>query len=138
MEDAYAGQSDKGNDVIKMLEFILEETIKEETEAHSDEEKSQHAYEDSMQDLKDKEASDEKTLAELQTTLAKKEEELVMKRKELKATTEEKLAIEAYLLKIKPGCDFITKNFDDREKNRATETAALKKAQGLIKDTPVY
>jgi len=134
----YDGQSSKGGDAIKMLEFILDETIKEETEAHSDEEKSQHGYEDSMQDLKDKEASDEKTLAELQTTLAKKEEELVMKRKELKATTEEKLSIEAYLLKIKPGCDFITKNFDTREKNRATETTALKKAKTLIKDTPVY
>lgn len=117
---------------------ILDETIKEETEAHSDEEKSQHGYEDSMQDLKDKEASDEKTLAKLQTTLAKKEEELVMKRKELKATTKEKLSIEAYLLKIKPGCDFITKNFETREKNRATETTALKKAQTLIKGTPVY
>merc|ERR1719446_92154 len=91
-----------------------------------------------MQDLKDKEASDEKSLAELQTTLAKKEEELVMKRKELKATTEEKLSIEAYLLKIKPGCDFITKNFDTREKNRATEKAALEKAIGLIKGTPAY
>lgn len=134
----YKGQSNKGGDAIKMLEFILDETIKEETEAHSDEEKSQHGYEDSMQDLKDKEASDEKTLAKLQTTLAKKEEELVMKRKELKATTKEKLSIEAYLLKIKPGCDFITKNFETREKNRATETTALKKAQTLIKGTPVY
>jgi len=134
----YKGQSNKGGDAIKMLEFILDETIKEETEAHSDEEKSQHGYEDSMQDLKDKEASDEKTLAKLQTTLAKKEEELVMKRKELKATTAEKLSIEAYLLKIKPGCDFITKNFETREKNRATETTALKKAQTLIKGTPVY
>jgi len=134
----YEGQSNKGGDAIKMLEFILDETVKEETEAHSDEENSQHDYEDSMQGLKDKEAADEQSLANLQTTLAKKEEELVMKRKELKATTKEKEAIEAYLLKIKPGCDFITKNFDQREKNRATETTALNKAIELIKDTPVY
>merc|ERR1740130_880752 len=58
----YGGQSSKGGDAIEMLEFILEETKKEETEAHSDEENSQHDYEDSMTDLKAEEASHE-TLA---------------------------------------------------------------------------
>lgn len=134
----YDGQSSKGGDAVKMLEFILEETIKEETEAHSDEEDSQHKYEDNMQDLKDEEANSEKQLATLQKELATKEEELVMKRKELKATVADKEAIEAYLLKIKSGCDFITKNFEERETNRATETAALEKAKKLIKETPVY
>merc|ERR1712232_196552 len=41
----YKGQSSKGGDAVKMLEFILEETVKEETEAHSDEESAQQAYE---------------------------------------------------------------------------------------------
>ena len=36
-----------------MLEFILEETVKE-TETHNNE-NAQHAYEDSMQQLKDEE-----------------------------------------------------------------------------------
>jgi len=134
----YKGQSSKGGDAVTMLEFILGETVKEETQAHGDEEGAQHGYEDSMQDLKDKEEKDEISLVELQTTLTKKEEELLLKKKELKATTKEKLAIESYLLKIKPGCDFITKNFEAREKNRATETAALKNANTLIKGTPVY
>jgi len=136
--DNYSGQSSKGGDAIKMLEFILEETQKEETEAHSDEETSQHAYEDSMTSLKEEQANLEKTLANLQKELAEKEKELLMKKDELKKTIEEKLAIEAYLLKIKPGCDFITKNFDDRESNRAIETKALNKAIELIKGTPVY
>jgi len=134
----YGGQSSKGGDAISMLEFILESTIKEETEAHSAEETSQHDYEDSMTSLKDDEANFEKTIADLQEQLASAEEELVNKKKEHKATTKDKEAIEAYLLKIKPGCDFITTNFDEREDNRATETTALKKAQTLIKDTPVY
>jgi len=136
--DNYKGQSEKGGDATKMLEFILEETVKEETEAHATEESSQHDYEDSMQSLKTEEAELEESLATLQQTLADKEEELTLKREELKKTIAEKLAIEAYLLKIKPGCDFITKNFDDREENRAIETKALNKAITLIKDTPVY
>jgi len=136
--DTFKGQSSKGGDAVQMLQFILDEAVKEEEQAHTDEEAAQGIYDDSMTDLKQKESADEKSLAELQTSLAKKEEELVMKHKELKATTKEKEAIETYLLKIKPGCDFITKNFDDREKNRGTETVALNKAKGLIKDTPVY
>jgi len=134
----YEGQSSKGGDAIQMLEFILDETKKEETEAHSDEENAQHDYEDSMTDLKDEEASLEETLATLHETLAAKEEELFQKREEHKATTKEKESIEAYLSKIKPGCDFITENFDERESNRATETTAMETAVDLIKDTPAY
>jgi hypothetical protein len=134
----YEGQSSKGGDAISMLEFIHEETVKEETEAHSDEETSQHNYEDSMADLKTREADAEKTLVSLRETLAQKEEDLLMRKKELKKTEGEKEALENYLSKIKPGCDFITENFDERERNRATETTALNKADGLIKATPVY
>jgi hypothetical protein len=134
----YKGQSSKGGDAISMLEFILEETKKEETEAHSDEENSQHSYEDSMADLKDRQSTAEKTLVQLRETLAQKEEDLLMRKKELKKTEGEKESLEKYLAKIKPGCDFITENFDDREDNRATEKTALEKAETLIKDTPVY
>merc|ERR1719161_893614 len=134
----YEGQSSKGGDAIQMLEFILDETKKEETEADSDEETAQHDYEDSMTDLKSEEADLEETLATLHETLAAKEEELFQKKEEHKAITTEKEAIEAYLLKIKPGCDFITENFDERETNRATETEAMERAVDLIKDTPAY
>lgn len=137
-DGAYAGQSAKGGDVIEMLEFILSETKKEETTAHSDEESAQADYEDSMTSLKEEEAKLEKSIADLKQTLAEKEEELLRTQEDLKATVADKEAIEAYLLKIKPGCDFITTNFDLREKNRATEKEALEKAITLIKGTPAY
>lgn len=133
-----AGQSSEGGSAIQMLEFILDETLKEEREAHADEESAQHDYEDSMAELKAKEEDGQKTIIELQTTLASKEEELSQKQQELKETQADKEAIEEYLLKIKPGCDFISKNFDEREANRATETSALNEAKGLLKDTPAY
>lgn len=132
------GQSEKGDGAIGMLKFILESTQTEEHEAHSDEESAQHAYEDSMQGLKDEEASLEKNLADLQKTLADKEEEHLLKQEELKKVTDEKISIEEYLTKIKPGCDFITENFETRESNRKTEKEALEKATTLIKDTPAY
>jgi len=134
----FEGQSNKGNSAIEMLEFILQSTRKEEHDAHSDEESAQHAYEDSMQGLKDEEASLEQNLANIQKLLADKEEEHLLKKEELKKVVGEKVSIENYLTKIKPGCDFITTNFEDREKNRVTEAEALEKARGLIKETPAY
>jgi len=121
-----------------MLKFILEESQKEERVAHSDEEESQTAYEDSMTTLKKEQAELEESLANLKATLAEKEKELQEKHEDLKQTEADKLAIEEYLEKIKPGCDFITTNFDLRETNRGKEKAALEKATELLQGTPAF
>jgi len=132
------GQSKAGGDVIHMLEFILDETNKEEMEAHKAEESAQAEYEDEMAALKKKEAKSEASLTKMRETLAETEKDLLAAQEDLKKTTADEAAIEAYLLKIKPGCDFITTNFDTREANRKTEKEALEKAVTLIKDTPAY
>jgi uncharacterized coiled-coil protein SlyX len=134
----FRGQSEKGTQVIEMLEFILLESKKEEAMAHKDEEEAQHAFEDSMADLKKEEADLMKTLAELNATLAEKQAELEQKKAELEKETAGKLATEAYLEKIKPGCDFITENFEYREESRASEAEALKKAIEILKGSPAY
>lgn len=136
--DNYSGQKTKGNDAISMLNYILSETHKEETEAHTDEEKAQHDYEDGMTELKKTERETQKNLAKLREDLATAEKSLIEKKEDLKKTEAAKVTIENYLQKIKPGCDFITTNFEMRETNRATETAALTKAVTLIKKTPAY
>jgi len=138
-EGGYKGQSAKGGtDAITMLEHILKETKTEETVAHDDELKAQHDYEDSMTKLKEEQKKLEESLAQLNVDLAEAEEELLGKKAEHKATVAEKEAIEAYLLKIKPGCDFITENIDTRKANRKDEEEALKGAVKLLKDSPAY
>merc|ERR1719152_872384 len=77
-------------------------------------------------------------LAKLQETLAATEKELGEKKEEKRKTEEQKAAIEKYLAEIKPGCDFITTNFDLRESHRATETEALNTAKTLLMETPAY
>jgi len=137
-DQGYKGQSGKGNKAIEMIEFILEETKKEEQVAHTDEQASQKDYETLMTELKDEETKLKDSLANLRATLAEKEKELADAKK-LKGETEaEKKAIEEYLLSIKAGCDFMEKNFDLREERRASETDALNKATELIKGTPAY
>jgi len=137
-DNSYSGQSKQGGDVIDMLTFIRKETIAERDEAHADEEKAQADYEDSMTKLKKEQKEGEENLASLQENLAQAEKDLLNAQEDFKATVKDKEAIEAYLLKIKPGCDFITKNYDLREKNRGIEKKALEKATRLIKGTPAY
>lgn len=137
-ERGYKGQSGKGANVIGMLQFILDETKREETLAHENEESSQKSYEDSMTSLKSGEAQLQSSLATLQQNLASTEQDLLDKKDDLKRTTAEKDAAEAYLLEIKPGCDFIENNFDLRETHRADETGALESAKRLLKGSPAY
>merc|ERR1719453_2469597 len=91
-----------------------------------------------MTELKTEQKKLEESLVKLGEDLATSEKTLVEKKEDLKDAEVAKAKIEDYLLKIKPGCDFITTNFELREKNRATETAALTKAVKLIKATPAF
>merc|ERR1719498_1532998 len=91
-----------------------------------------------MKTLKEQEAADEKSLASLKENLAGKEEDLLNENESLKESTKDKESIEDYLLKIKPGCDFIDEHFSERENSRATEKSALENASKMIKDTPAY
>merc|ERR1719217_2020697 len=120
---AYSGQTGKANDVVSMLEFILEETKKEEDSAHEDELAAQHSFEDTMTDLKTQEAATLDSMAEVQELLAEKEKTLEETETDHARVTHERTAIEKYLLKIKGGCDFITENFDTRQTKREEQTA---------------
>jgi len=137
-EKGYKGQAQMGRNVISMLQYIQDEVKKEENLAHQDEESDQHNFEDSMKQLKGQEATMETDLARLQETLATTQEDLLQAQDDLKETKKAKAAAEAYLAKIKPGCDFITANIGFRNTRRETETEALTKAAALLKDTPVY
>merc|ERR1719162_1897542 len=127
----------QATDAVSMLGFILEETKKEETQAHTEEE-AQKTFEDTMNDLKTQEAACLETIADLTESQASTEKTLEETQIDLEKTSKEKRAIERYLLKIKPGCDFITENIDTRKDNRAAETSALNTAKDKLMGTPAY
>jgi len=136
--DTYTGESGQGNKVIDMLKYVLTETEKEGTAIHDDELTDQHAYEDSMSALKKAEENLENQIVTQKKDLADAEEELEAKKEELAQTEKEKAAIEKYLSRINPGCDFIKKNYADREAARAKELAALDTAVTKLKATPGF
>merc|ERR1712157_212840 len=70
--------------------------------------------------------------------LALKKKDLQMKTKEKDATSKEKEALEQYLEKIRPGCDFITTHLQTRKSNRIEETSALQHAKGLLQQSPAF
>jgi len=141
-EDTYSGQKAQAHDgdtsAVGMLNFIITNTKTEESDAHTAEAADQHAYEDDMAQLKQTEGTLEGELAELKGTLARERKELLEKERDLEKTQAEKAALEAYLEKIKPGCDYIEKNHDLRMGYRATEKDALIIAKGHLEDSPVY
>jgi len=137
-DGAYAGQTDKATDVVGMLEFIHEETVKEENAAHTDELNAQHAFEDTITDLKTQEAATLDTLADLKEQLAAKQKALEERTIDHKKVSAEAKTVSDYLLKIKGGCDFIVDNIEMRDSSRTTEKASLETAKEELFATPAY
>merc|ERR1719409_1468028 len=120
--------TEAGSDAVSMLGTILDETKAEEKAAHDGEKAAQTDYEDTMNDLKTQEGTMLETIADLSEKLAEKEKTLAETEEDLAKTTAEHTATVKYLLKIKPGCDFITENIDIRDEHRANEVKALQGA----------
>jgi len=134
----YTGQSEKGSSAIDLLKDILKNTKEEHATAITDEETAQADYDAEMERLKTEEKEAQTSLARLENDLASSEETLFQKRSDRKNTDATKESLEKYLKGIKPGCDFITTNFDDRKSSRLAERDALEKAVDLLKDTAAY
>merc|ERR550514_1779247 len=82
----------EATDAVSMLGFILEETHAEEKQAHTDEEASQHAFEDTMTGLKEDEGTCLETIASLEEQLAATEKTLEETTIDPEKTSKEKKA----------------------------------------------
>jgi len=137
-EGAMEGQTGQADGVVSQLKFILSETKAEEEQANTDEKTAQDDFDDEMATLKSQEATSLDTISSLENQVADKAKQLNARKEELTKTKKEKKSIEAYLLKIKPGCDFITANLDTRKTNRVSEEQSLKTAITKLKSTPSF
>merc|ERR1719316_631579 len=91
-----------------------------------------------MDELKTNEKECLDTITDLEEEIASKEDTIEKKHDEKFQTENEEKALERYLEKIKPGCDFITENIDTRKENRAGELEALQKAIENLQSTPAF
>eukprot|EP00933_Yihiella_yeosuensis_P016731 TRINITY_DN1417_c0_g1_i2.p1 TRINITY_DN1417_c0_g1~~TRINITY_DN1417_c0_g1_i2.p1 ORF type:complete len:694 (+),score=240.01 TRINITY_DN1417_c0_g1_i2:79-2160(+) len=134
-QGAYTGQNQK---VIGMIEGVLKETADEESLAHKSEGAAQQAFEDSMTLLTKQEASLRKSIEENKVALATAEQDYISREKERDSTEADLAAVESFLHEIKPTCDFMEANYENRKASREKEDGALDKATGLIKNSPAY
>merc|ERR1719191_1779337 len=137
-DDDEVGDSAKGGDVVGMLQYVYDETVKEEEGVHMGEEAAQHEFDREMSELKTQEKDLTDTIASLEQEIADKEQEIETTHVDREKTELELKETERYIEKIKPGCDFITENIDMRKDNRAAETEALNGAMDALKGTPSY
>jgi len=136
--EKYNGQNEQAKKVLGLLADIRKGTWDEEKVTHDSELKSQHDYEDSMEALTKSEAGLQETIVKLNKDLASKEKALVAAFEDETNTEKEKIAVERYIEKLKPGCDFILGKFDARKKARAAEKKALNNAISKLKGSPSY
>lgn len=137
-EGDYKGQNEQAKKVLKLLGDLRKATVDENNSEHDAERKSQHDYEDSMADLTEAEEDLKESIVKLNKDLTSKEKELDAKFEEETVTEKEKIAIERYMEKIKPGCDFVLNKYDERKKARTAETKALNTAKDKLKGSPAF
>lgn len=133
----FAGNKD-GGFVIRTLQEISQGLKDQETDDHKNEETAQKEFEEVIGALKKTEEDLKKAIAENKGELAKAKTDLSNLQAELMATTKEIAAVNAHLANIKPGCDFIQNNFDEREQLRKTEMTSIETAMDLLKKSPTW
>jgi len=123
-----------GAEVITLLEDIQKNTEGQETQAHEDEESDQGEFESTLTNLDQSIADQEKISADERENIAAAEENLLAAQSELARQKEIQKTVEEYAASIKPGCDFIIKNYDTRKGNREEEKKQLEFAKGKVEE----
>jgi hypothetical protein len=131
-------QSNNGNKVIDMLNFIAGETTDEKDNAISSEQSAVDTYDDEMSTAKTAETGMMEAIDGFKLDLANTEKSLEEANAELSTTTEEHTATVKYLADIEPGCTFIQTNYDGRKDARKAEKDALANAVSMLKATPIF
>lgn len=136
----FQGQSELrgGEEVLKLLQHVLDDTKSEEEVAHKTEKDAQASFEDTLTLLTQSEADLRKNIADTTKELADSKKELTEKHEMLEKTTKEKTSLAQYLADVKPKCEWLKGKLEQREANREAESQSLKDAVKLLKGTPAY
>jgi len=137
MEDAdYKGSGGSSN-VMNMLEVILSDFQRLESETSTNEQQAADDYATFMADTggeRDQKAADIKSK---ETTKAEKDSSLSAAKEDLKNTQAELAAATEYYDKLKPSCVDTGLSYEDRVARREAEIANLKEAYGILDGTDV-
>jgi len=129
---AYEKKSGETNGVIAMIDTLVKELDTEMTTAQTEEKLAQEEYTELMATSSEKKRTDMKTLAEKEALKAQLESTIAKKDQEHKDTVKELMATEEYISSLHAECDWLLKYFDMRKEARTAEIDNLKKAKAIL------
>jgi len=129
---AYSKKSGESGGVIAMVDLLIADLTKENTEATANEKNSQADYETSMNDAAEKRAMDSKTLVDKAGAKAEVEGELEHDKEEKTATVKELMATGSYIASLHAECDWLLQYFEVRKEARTGEIESLKTAKAVL------
>merc|ERR1719387_43829 len=121
-----------GGGALKMIEDIIAESQKVDDEARACEQDSQAAYEGFIKDANKSISANTKAIADKSEMKAAAELDLSDSDESLKATVQELLGLAEIAQTIHNNCDFLLKNFEERQSKRSEEIDALNQAKAIF------
>jgi len=121
-----------GSQVVTMIENIIAESKKTEAAALKAEEDAQTTYETFMTGSNKAISAASAKILTLSGNRAGAKEDLLISTKDLTAVSKKITSLADELDDLKASCDFITKNFSNRQEARAAESDALKEALSIL------
>jgi len=131
-EKDHQKKGEEAGGVVGMIDLLVRDLDIEMTQAETQEEMAQKAYEELMNDSAEKRAKDVKSVQVKESAKADNEELKTQAEGDLKAKKSEFMAVETYISQLHAECDWLLQNFDLRKSARAEEMDALKQAKAVL------
>jgi len=128
----YEKKGESSSGVVGMIDLLVRDLDKEMTEAETQEELAQKAYEELMNDSAEKRAKDVKSVQVKESAKADNEELKTNAEGNVKGKKQEFMAVETYISQLHAECDWLLQNFDLRKSARAEEMDNLKQAKAVL------
>jgi len=130
--DAYAKKSEESTGVIQMIDLLVQDLDKEMTEAKTEEENAQEAYDKTIADAKADRVGLSKSLKDKNAAKADLAEDLETLKATKKSTSVELMATDKMISDLHAECDWLLQYFDVRKEARTEEIESLGKAKDVL------
>jgi len=125
-------KNEKSGGVMGMIQTIIDDAKKMETEAIRGEEDAQKAYEDFVKETNNSIETKNKDIANKSEVKAQAETDLTEAKTTMEATELELTQLANMNAELHKSCDFVLANFDARQSARTAEIEALRQAKAIL------
>jgi len=131
-KEPYTGMSSESGGIFGMLEVILSDFARLQTETETAEDEAETAYTKFMNESEEDVAVKDTTMKHLEAKKQRTDEAVAQAKKELELTQEELDAALAYFEKLKPDCLDTGLSYEERVRKRKEEIVSLQEAFKIL------